>query len=279
MIGYSTIGFNLVEVSPHFSLVLNTAYQDVVSNLDTLQSKFDSLTSSLHLAEIQRSNDHLSSLTKKGLRHLFDGINSNNEEVREIAFTLAYSSFTELISFTDYRQELHEVHAPLQVNYACVGFWGNFHYFNLKHDRKSAAIQVYECASHYPRQAVRIFPVEFFKHDFQKLIDNTDKKISQLRNRLGGFAGLEETLNNCDAYLQMAGYLLTGHLDQAYEFIADESDRISSTLAEQEDELSNYLTSIIENSKQCLLQLEQIDLEAFVKMQSGLASRGDHSIS
>ena len=64
-----------------------------------------------------------------------------------------------------------------------MGYWGSYHYFNLRQDYRSALIQVYECTGKYPIVGVSIFPTVFFEQtddSFYQIYIQLREKESQL---------------------------------------------------------------------------------------------------
>lgn len=264
MIGYSSVGFNLVEVSPHFTLVLNHAYKEITNELGKLQEQFEILVEQLQFQEAQRTDDLMNS-ARKGIHHLLDGMNSKKKKVQNTSFALAYNEFTKLVSF-DNSSPIERTQETIgRANYICVGYWGNFHYFTLIDDKQSAAIQVYECALRYPRQAVSIFPTSFFKHDFHKLIEGLEKEISHLRYRFGEFQRLESTMMELERYMQSVGAIAYGSIEHEYSFIGEETSAISGSIRKIEEQLADYLHVVTESSQQCLSDLKKKSFDTLVE--------------
>jgi hypothetical protein len=64
-----------------------------------------------------------------------------------------------------------------------LGYWGNYNYFNLRGDRRNAAIQVFECVETLPIQGLATFGDSFFDRPYRKLIAQALVDLDEARNK------------------------------------------------------------------------------------------------
>ncbi len=103
---------------------------------------------------------------RSGLTHLSRGVTSDVESVKLDEFRMARSKFSELASL-DPTQKTGDIENKYLIG---VGYWGNYHYFNLRRDPRNALIQIYECTKKCPVIGVDIFPSVFFSRDYREII-------------------------------------------------------------------------------------------------------------
>lgn len=127
--------------------------------------------------------------TRSGLRHLSDGIKAETKDVRDDEFRLARAEFTKLINlnpdgFT--RGTSGELPNKFLIG---LGYWGSFHYFNLRGEIRNALVQVYELTEKDPVLGLFFFPPEYFSKDYAELIEVTEDQLSEalcnLQNKQG----------------------------------------------------------------------------------------------
>lgn len=114
----------------------------------------------------QKLDEQILRTARSGLNHLSRGVTSDIESVKLDEFRMARSKFSELASL-DPTQKTGGIENKYLIG---VGYWGNYHYFNLRCDLRNALIQIYECTKKCPVIGVDIFPSVFFSRDYREII-------------------------------------------------------------------------------------------------------------
>ena len=142
----------------------NIKYNEILHRLDdvqrTLEEKLDEQT-------IVRA--------KTGITHLIDAFNSENDEVRASELQMARSIFSDLININPTGATRGTTASYNNTYLICVGYYGNFHYFNYHRDYKNALSQIYKCVLKHPDEALLFFPSELFSKNYKELIDSAEK--------------------------------------------------------------------------------------------------------
>lgn len=126
---------------------------DVIESIERIENDSNASTNNQNII-----------IAKQGMRHLIDGLNSNVDHVKKNEFLLARNRFNTLIHIEPNKIDNN--------NLICVGYWGNFMYFNQLGDYTNSLIQIYECAQKYPRNSIKMFPIEFFSKDYKNIFNN-----------------------------------------------------------------------------------------------------------
>ena len=160
--------------------------EQISDNLQKLNSKFDE--------QILRD-------ARIGVRHLVDGINSGVGKARENEFFLARQKFANLVELDSNQTTSGTSGTVDNKGLISLGYYGNFHYFNLIGDKRSAAIQVYECILNslewgnllYVLHSLEIFPTTFLGQDYAesiyRLMGSQNSSAKPEGGKLAGFLG------------------------------------------------------------------------------------------
>jgi hypothetical protein len=132
-------------------------------NIHKIYEELEETNSRLRRIE-SKIDDQIKRNLQTGLDHLERGIVSHLQDVKLDEFRMARTKFAELINLNP-TQKTSGVENKYFIG---MGYWGNYHYFNLRRDPRTALIQIYECAQKYPVLGVTIFP-EFFSQDDMKI--------------------------------------------------------------------------------------------------------------
>jgi len=162
---------------------LNNSEQQILENQERILEQ---------LNEIKEQVSHLGAQldervlvgARSGLRHLVDGMNSETEAVRNDEFRLARAEFNKLINLNP---EENTQGTSGEVSNVCLiglGYWGNFHYFNLRGEKRNSLMQVYECTQKYARLGLLLFSSKFFSKDYERLIEENEKNLVDVQNTL-----------------------------------------------------------------------------------------------
>ncbi len=117
--------------------------------------------------------------TRSALRHLSDGVKAETKDVRNDEFRLARAEFTKLINL-DPEGATRGTSGELPNRFLIgLGYWGSFHYFNLRGEIRNALIQVYELTEKDPVLGLFFFPPEFFSKDYAKLVKTTENQLNE----------------------------------------------------------------------------------------------------
>ncbi|MEZ4710591.1 MAG: hypothetical protein R3A44_25555 [Caldilineaceae bacterium] len=133
-----------------------------------------------------------------GVTHLVNGIVSNVEDVKVDEFRMARSKFANLVALSPHQKTLN-VDNEFLIG---LGYWGNYHYFNLRQDPRSALIQVYECTEKYPDIGLQVFPQFLI---LERDIDGVKAKrdIEYYYHQKGDLAWLELALIKVETHIKV----------------------------------------------------------------------------
>lgn len=152
--------------------------QKILDKLDQVQSTLQGLG--------QKIDEQTLRDARSGMRHLVDGINSGREKIRDAEFQIARQKFTALIELNP--NEVTNGTSGQVDNKILIafGYYGSFHYFNLYGDKRSAAIQVYECVEKFsewrnPQFALQMFSPVFFSKDYTRIINNLIEEVYKIQ--------------------------------------------------------------------------------------------------
>lgn len=144
---------------------LNNDHQKLTQNIQEISSELASVNYSLQRIE-SKIDDQRIAIANTGVEHLITGVTSNVRKVQLDELRMARSKFGELIGLNP-----NSTTSGIENKYLIgMGYWGSYHYFNLRQDYRLALIQVYECTAKYPVIGVSIFPEEFFRQNSSYVI-------------------------------------------------------------------------------------------------------------
>jgi hypothetical protein len=181
-------------------------YQDNIKNkeimyrLDDVQNEMRTLGEKLDEQTIVRA--------KAGITHLIDGFNSEIDEVRALELQMARSIFSGLINIGPTGTTRGNTASYNNTYLICVGYYGNFHYFNYYRDYKNALSQVYKCVLKHPDEALLFFSSEFFSKNYKELITSAKKDFLLAMMELKRVNG--ESYNRALTYYWKEGLLVPG---------------------------------------------------------------------
>lgn len=164
--------------------------ETVLKNQEKLLEKIDEVQSSLQSLG-QKLDEKILRDARAGMRHLIDGINSSVSKIRDSEFQLARQKFTSLIELNpneNTQGTSGEIDNKFLISF---GYYGSFHYFNLQSDKRSAAIQVYECVEKWsewgnPLFALQMFSPNFFSKNYAQAIERIIQQISEIQTSSQG---------------------------------------------------------------------------------------------
>jgi hypothetical protein len=161
----------------------------VLKNQEKILEKLDGVQDSLQRTT-EKLDEQILRDARTGMRHLIDGINSGVTKIRDSEFQLARQKFTALIELNP--NEITQGTSGQIDNKILIGFgyYGSFHYFNLQGDKRSAAIQVYECVEKWSDWggslfALGMFSPKFFSKNYAESMDKIIQQIINLQTNLG----------------------------------------------------------------------------------------------
>ena len=164
---------------------LKSQNETVSKNQEKILEKLDEVQNSLQSLG-QKLDEQILRDARAGMRHLIDGINSGITKIRDIEFQLARQKFTALIELNP--NEITYGTSGQINNKVLIGFgyYGSFHYFNLQGDKRSAAIQVYECVEKWSEWGSSLFALQMFSHKFFsknyiQIIERLFQQISEIQ--------------------------------------------------------------------------------------------------
>lgn len=164
---------------------LKSQNETVLKNQKKILEKLDEVQESLQSLG-QKLDEQILRDARAGMRHLIDGINSGITKIRDSEFQLARQKFTALIELNP--NETTEGTSGQIDNKILIGFgyYGSFHYFNLQGDKRSAAIQVYECVEKWSEWggslfALQMFSPNFFSKNYAQVIERLIQQISEVQ--------------------------------------------------------------------------------------------------
>lgn len=133
---------------------------------------------------------------KAGINHLIDGINCHDDDHKMFELQSARKNFNELISLNPNHEN--------SKNLIVVGYWGNYHYFNLLRNYKNSLLQAYRCTLEYPDISIMTFPDEVFDN-FRGNSSNLFKEwIYQLNDAHQEMITSKKELSNANNNLAIA---------------------------------------------------------------------------
>lgn len=177
---------------------LNSTERQVLENQEKIIEQLDEIKKQVKYLGAKLDEQVLVG-ARAGLRHLIDGINSETVAVRNDEYRLARAEFNKLISLNPdakTKGTSGEVENTFLIG---LGYWGNFHYFNLRKEKKNALIQVYELTHKYPRLGLNIFSDKFFSKDYENLIRSNERLLLAVHKKLEKTEG-ENLLKNLGFY-------------------------------------------------------------------------------
>jgi hypothetical protein len=180
----------------------------VLNNHVKILQKIDQVRDSLKQLDAKFDEQILRD-ARTGVRHLVDGINSRVGRARDNEFYLARQKFANLVEL-DSNQVTSGTSGEIDNKFLIgLGYYGNFHYFNLVGDKRSAAIQAYECTARwtewsYPLFALELFPQKFFSKNYFVLINGITKELVQLQSN-GANLGESNSIGNALKAVGAAG--------------------------------------------------------------------------
>lgn len=165
----------------------------ILKNQEEILEKLDAVQNDLKKVN-QKLDEQILRDARVGIRHLIDGINSGSTKVKDSEYQLARQKFTSLIELNPNevtKGTSGEVDNKFLISF---GYYGSFHYFNLQNDRRSAAIQVYECVERWIEWETSIFALKMFSHKFfsknyYEIMMGKVQEIIELEAELGIGAG------------------------------------------------------------------------------------------
>ncbi|MEG4023734.1 DUF2892 domain-containing protein [Microcoleus sp. S13C4] len=162
---------------------LKSQNEAVSKNQEKILEKLDEVQDSLRSLG-QKLDEQILRDARAGMRHLIDGINSGITKIRDGEFQLARQKFTALIEL-DPNEITHGTSGQIDNKILIgLGYYGSFHYFNLQGDKRSAAIQVYECVEKWSEWggslfALQMFSPNFFSKNYAQIIEKLIQQISK----------------------------------------------------------------------------------------------------
>ncbi|RUT05898.1 hypothetical protein DSM106972_031040 [Dulcicalothrix desertica PCC 7102] len=159
--------------------------ETVLKNQEKILEKLDEVQDSLQSLG-QKIDEQVLRNARAGMRHLIDGINSGVTKIRDSEFQLARQKFSVLIELNP-NENTHGTSGEIDNKILIAfGYYGSFHYFNLQGDKRSAAIQVYECVEKWsewgsPLFALQMFSPKFFSKNYAQIIETLVKQISEIQ--------------------------------------------------------------------------------------------------
>lgn len=114
-----------------------------------------------------------------GMQHLLDGLQSDVSQVREDDFREAHTKFNTLMSLDPTGTTQGTSGKVENTRLITLGYWGNFYYFALRGDKRTALIRLYECVLKYP-DAVHLFPATYFSQNYAQEMNNALSTLKAL---------------------------------------------------------------------------------------------------
>lgn len=160
---------------------LKSQNEAVSKNQEKILEKLDEVQDSLRSLG-QKMDEQILRDARAGMRHLIDGINSGITKIRDGEFQLARQKFTALIELNP-NEITHGTSGQIDNKILIgLGYYGSFHYFNLQGDKRSAAIQVYECVEKWSEWGGSLFALQMFSHKFfsKNYVQIIEKLVEQI---------------------------------------------------------------------------------------------------
>lgn len=165
---------------------MNLTENEILSNQEQILKQLAEIQERIQILDAKFDEQILIDV-RTGLRHLLDGMNSDIEGVRNDEFLMARKKFSSLINLNPEGKTKGMSGEIDNMHLIGLGYWGNFHYFNLRGDKRNAAIQVYECTKLYPLIGLILFSSKFFSKNYSAIIsgigselDNAQKCYQQI---------------------------------------------------------------------------------------------------
>ncbi len=232
---------------------------------------------------------------RSGLRHLVDGMNSETEAVRNDEFRLSRAEFNKLVNLNPEGTTEGTSEKVPNIVLIGLGYFGNFHYFNLRGEKRNALIQVYECTQKYPYLGLLLFSPKFFSKNYEKLIEENKKNLIEVQNTVSEKQGenfwqglsfyARQTLRVAATGIVGVGGValaggtggLLGHAVMAatkktFEALNPSSPHYQDTIALQAkvvaltEERKKYFAEVVEESKIRQQDLQKYTLENLMNM-------------
>ena len=261
---YGNPALPLIELTSNFAPQLETISQNIRNDHTVLQKDFDNMRKHLQIQGIKFDGDTLSS-ARKGVRHLMEGVNSGSVDIKNNSFILAYSDFCRLISINEDNNDKPRIKLEeYSKEYASfIGYWGNFHYFNLMGDKRSAAIQVYSLSKKYPRIGVAIFSSKFFSRDYNALLESAEAESQAMANRLENFNLVDRVIDQLEYEAGIGG--MYGIRDELYfsgiNFVKQEINDLITHITRVNATIAMYLAEIFISSGSYLSELQLVNFD------------------
>ena len=191
---------------------LKSQNEAVSKNQEKILEKLDEVQDRLHSLG-QKLDEQILRDARAGMRHLIDGINSGITKIRDGEFQLARQKFTALIELNP-NEITHGTSGKIDNKILIgLGYYGSFHYFNLQGDKRSAAIQVYECVEKWsewgdPLFALQMFSHKFFSKNYVQIIERLVEQIYEIRVNSGNVTEEMGTLGSVAGTATLYGVIM-----------------------------------------------------------------------
>lgn len=116
---------------------------------------------------------------RSGMQHLIDGLQSDVSQIRDDDFREAHTKFNTLMSLDPNGATQGTSGKVENTRLITLGYWGNFYYFALRGDKRTALIRLYECVLKYP-DAVHLFPPTYFSQNYAQAMDSALSTLKEL---------------------------------------------------------------------------------------------------
>ncbi len=229
-----------------------------------------------------------------GMQHLLDGLQSDVPHIRDDDFREAHTKFNTLMSLDPNGTTQGTSGNVENARLITLGYWGNFYYFALRGDKRTALIRLYECVLKYP-DAVHLFPHTYFNQDYAKAMNSgfatlkaLDEQYHKMKGnnsakRLGYYfnQGVRFSIAGAIASLALpitaftggwgasaVGPFLLGYLDKSKVDVPQYEDVESLTKAIQETqtELETAFASLKTECETRLSQLQAHSLDELLQL-------------
>jgi hypothetical protein len=167
---------------------LTSQNKELLNNQQNILAKLDGLKAQIE-AVGQKIDEQVLRDARAGMRHLVNGINSDVEKVRDNEFQMARQKFGSLVELNPEEVTAGTSGAIENKYLISLGYFGNFHYFNLLGDKRSAAIQVYECTARWiewghPLFAIKMFSSVFFSKKYAEILERIERESLEILAKL-----------------------------------------------------------------------------------------------
>lgn len=179
----------------------------IVNNNDEIFRQLDEIRERLKGLDAKLDEEILRA-AKTGVRHIVDGLNSDVEVVKNDEFLMARHEFGKLIHL-DPEGITDGLSGSVDNKYLiALGHWGNYHYFNIRGDKRNAAIQVYECTGSFPLIGLNLFPKKFFSVNYASLLSCAFNELDKVQISYDELSG-ENLLKNVWYYTKKGFVIVT----------------------------------------------------------------------